>query len=827
MVGPVSLSGLSLVLMAVLESGVHLGSARKINLGPSVDPGVFVITQVDTCRGGRGYCVLGFNCNIDKDFVADDLGGHCDGLGRAFNPITSFVCCRENPANFNVHETAETTTTTSTTSTPPRTVTELVTSIVTELSTVTELVTRIEQVTEIQELTTVQSIIPDATTAPTIVETTPTVTSVPTEWPMLEDETTTKVPADVMSELEMTTETTSSVTNTGSVMTPEPITEASGTTDLDALVSSVLDLLVPIKLETPSEPVQAPPLPLSAVVHNSSEGTTTMDGAMNAAEITTTETLRPGMVIDDPSLFEDLMEEKNENLRPRIEIADDLVQVIGDFQPQFYNPKTTLDPAPSDTKGKVDCYAAILLGIDCETKDQTPTTMKEKLKLKEQNSSASDPIMPPNLGHPEALVSKEPSDVTQDMPDEEGTTEEYSDITTTQDTTDELFNETITTSDIALEPERDESLPRPSETSTLADILEETTTASDAGSASKEVTTRADATPEEDLTPLGIVPEDEDKTKPSHIDLPIELLKTDPTSIPLTSTEATQEIKSAYRRIVDKPPTPGPECGVLGGKGLLQAFGKVAQGLLPDLVASWVSGQHGGGKNREQSEYVGGGVVTSTVIYCWMAAVVAQTAEGRNEFVCTGTLVKQDLVVVSASCAMELVTRNPSDIKVVVGDSNLNLDLPFGVQVLDVSMIHIHDQYRPYESLVEHNLGLIHLKVKATLTNTVCLLCLPPSLDTQELPLDSPCSIISYGKIVDNPIDLPFEVTSKKSIGVLRKSEYVIQDAQRCNITLSPSTVQEGVLCARQIEDLSPEKERQKREHCNTDVGKKYVEYQG
>ena len=30
--------------------------------------------------------------------MADDLGGNCDGLGAAFNPVTTFVCCRENPA---------------------------------------------------------------------------------------------------------------------------------------------------------------------------------------------------------------------------------------------------------------------------------------------------------------------------------------------------------------------------------------------------------------------------------------------------------------------------------------------------------------------------------------------------------------------------------------------------------------------------------------------------------------------------------------------------------------------------------------------------------
>ena len=72
---------------------------RRVPYGPTVDPGVFVITQVRTCRGGQGYCILGHSCEIDKDFLPDDLGGHCQGLEKAFYPSANFVCCRENPAN--------------------------------------------------------------------------------------------------------------------------------------------------------------------------------------------------------------------------------------------------------------------------------------------------------------------------------------------------------------------------------------------------------------------------------------------------------------------------------------------------------------------------------------------------------------------------------------------------------------------------------------------------------------------------------------------------------------------------------------------------------
>ena len=110
------------------------------------------------------------------------------------------------------------------------------------------------------------------------------------------------------------------------------------------------------------------------------------------------------------------------------------------------------------------------------------------------------------------------------------------------------------------------------------------------------------------------------------------------------------------------------ECGRLGGgAAVMQAFGRVAHELLPDLVASWVTGgsQALGGK-RARLEVEGepdkddvegriiGGDVTSTIMYCWMAAIVEVLPSGTHRFVCTGTLVHPDLVVTSASCTNRL-----------------------------------------------------------------------------------------------------------------------------------------------------------------------------
>lgn len=97
---------------------------------------------------------------MDNDFTKDDLGGHCNGLGAAFNPKAQFVCCRENPElhppkdnvlasstsieEDNLHEVVIE-------ATSEKTTTEIVTSVVTEQ--VTEIITEIEPVTEVVMVT--------------------------------------------------------------------------------------------------------------------------------------------------------------------------------------------------------------------------------------------------------------------------------------------------------------------------------------------------------------------------------------------------------------------------------------------------------------------------------------------------------------------------------------------------------------------------------------------------------------------------------------------------------------------------------------------------
>ena len=89
-----------LVSLVIIQIDQVMSRPKSWREGPIVDPGVFVITQIKECRNRMGYCILGHSCNVDTDFVADDLGGHCDRLSKAFQPEASFVCCKQNPELF-------------------------------------------------------------------------------------------------------------------------------------------------------------------------------------------------------------------------------------------------------------------------------------------------------------------------------------------------------------------------------------------------------------------------------------------------------------------------------------------------------------------------------------------------------------------------------------------------------------------------------------------------------------------------------------------------------------------------------------------------------
>ena len=82
------------------------------------------------------------------------------------------------------------------------------------------------------------------------------------------------------------------------------------------------------------------------------------------------------------------------------------------------------------------------------------------------------------------------------------------------------------------------------------------------------------------------------------------------------------------------------------------------------------------------------------------------------------------------------------DFQVILGDSNLNIDLPFGVQSISVSSAVAHEDFSPEEWGTGNDIGLIRMKEPAEMTKTVCLLCLPGSMSGDS---HRNCTAISYG----------------------------------------------------------------------------------
>ena len=81
-----------------------------------------------------------------------------------------------------------------------------------------------------------------------------------------------------------------------------------------------------------------------------------------------------------------------------------------------------------------------------------------------------------------------------------------------------------------------------------------------------------------------------------------------------------------------------------------KSYGKAAtKYILPLLIDSWVFGKDPVQRARydDSQGRISGGKVTSTVLYCWVAAILTKDT---GEFVCTGTLVAEDLVITSGSC---------------------------------------------------------------------------------------------------------------------------------------------------------------------------------
>merc|ERR550532_1709165 len=269
-----------------------------------------------------------------------------------------------------------------------------------------------------------------------------------------------------------------------------------------------------------------------------------------------------------------------------------------------------------------------------------------------------------------------------------------------------------------------------------------------------------------------------------------------------TEEELELELKAELRT------TEYPQCGKLGGAAVLQAFGRAAHNLLPDLVHAWVTGGQSSKKSPsarlnddELEPRIIAGDVTSTVLFCWMVAIMEKSKDESesDQFICTGTLVEPDLVVTSASCTLRMFESGIGDFNVVVGDSNLKIDLPFGVQTHEISQVIVHENYRPDDKFHYEDIGLIKLKTAAKMETTVCLLCLPEQFKSY---YEDNCTVVGYGR----PSKAALNQFGRENVdqdltdGILRKADMPIVDTILCqeflDVNARSDEMHSGFICA-------------------------------
>ncbi|XP_042889767.1 uncharacterized protein LOC122264784, partial [Penaeus japonicus] len=122
-------------------------------------------------------------------------------------------------------------------------------------------------------------------------------------------------------------------------------------------------------------------------------------------------------------------------------------------------------------------------------------------------------------------------------------------------------------------------------------------------------------------------------------------------------------------------------------------YGNYPDQIILQAVNQNICGFKGAKSYDDQlSSRILGGVVASTVEWCWVAAIM-ERRQGGNKFVCSGALVESNLVLTTATCLKRLENRDLSRYIVVFGDSNLREDLPYGVQFHSLAEVVTHPDY--------------------------------------------------------------------------------------------------------------------------------------
>jgi len=952
-----------LVLLFSLNDESH-GRPKSWREGPTVDPGVFVITHIRSCRNGAGYCILGHACNVDSDFVKDELGGNCTGLASAFSPPAQFVCCQQNPANFeetendileavilqeslneankeDLKEEGESKYkegTSSTTSRPP--VTEIVTEIITETETQTEIVTRVDEVTEM--VTSIVTEIVNETGAGWQQER----NDLPENWmAMTEEEAMAMIRAGGVASniMEVNEDEVNKLfggvgLNGGMVqLSQEEALKLMGSVNrmdvgvmdseeeqqelieaglwsdqpnpefLDSLgtppsFSSILNSVPEVFAGDwdPEAPSQPWGVPNDGNVFEFEIGAELP--AAVPAPAPQSSILKPGLVIDDtPALHQGsvistpLLSVLDDNgqasssfvgsiepvsldysVAPEIQTGSSQGEplwyesiVLGDAVPgpvleyedyvtDFTTEPPQVEEEAEETEPELDCTMSILWGFQCSLSgvDRERSSTPSPVPVPLYPIDRSDPIQPEDEeeedGEEAGLVYLSASDAVRGLVEISPPDSDLGWVTALPEQEDAAglpeSNKAAAGANIGLgfdQSSIEVSLPDQFLETTLGEEVVERETDEDEFDAFKKDTREAQPRFDDDEVVvkyhnLDKLIEDQDLLK-IFMDTLENQTSSKNSSFSLTEVlhgnqkysvqggmssknkqdridakqEAKQDMKSEDKQNDSDVGLPHPDfttekaeerrkrrqCGVKGGRSVVEAYGEKASEYMMDFfIDSWVFGKDAKQKARfeDTQARIIGGKVTSTMLYCWIAAIVTE----KGDFICTGTLVADDLVVTSGSCIDFLFKRGLNNFKVVLGDSHLGLDLQFGVQEHPILKALVHENYNINDNYHYNDIGLVVLRTPARLGESVCTLCLPREGQTAGMEDGAECTVTGYGRPTDNPVlargaDYWADTTTD---GVLREASLSIRDAEVCTDYVldqtGSSTNMTSLLCA-------------------------------
>nr|XP_045621446.1 uncharacterized protein LOC123772386 [Procambarus clarkii] len=144
---------------------------------------------------------------------------------------------------------------------------------------------------------------------------------------------------------------------------------------------------------------------------------------------------------------------------------------------------------------------------------------------------------------------------------------------------------------------------------------------------------------------------------------------------------------------------------------------------------------------QPSSSRILGGLVASTIEWCWVAAIM-ERRQGGDKYVCSGALVESNLVISTATCLKRLDTRDLTRYLVVLGDSNLREDLPYGIQFHSLAEVDTHPDYFTSGGAHANDIGIVRLAGQATLSDNVCLVCM--AQQDAIFPAHT-CTVTGYG----------------------------------------------------------------------------------